>query len=111
MKKWRKFVLAPLALLALLTPIGLWLPGLFGAGGAWGEWSARELGRITGYIPKGMKNLNGFWRAPAAGYAMAGARGGSGYLASALIGAAVVIFAGFIIGKVLLRNGKRGRKH
>ncbi len=106
MKKWWK-LWAPLALLVLLTPLGLWIPGLFGAGGAWGEWGKRELARIIGYIPGGMKGLAGLWHAPATNYGIAGMPEKLGYMASAVIGVAVIVIAGFAIGRVLSGDGRK----
>ncbi|MDA8325956.1 MAG: hypothetical protein M0033_07030 [Nitrospiraceae bacterium] len=106
MKKWWK-LWAPLALLVILTPLGLWIPGLFGAGGAWGEWEAAELKKIIGYVPRGMKGLGGLWHAPAANYGIGGLPDGLGYVASAVMGVAVIVIAGFAIGRVLSKDGRK----
>ncbi len=109
-KKWKSLWTA-LLILALLTPLGLWVPRFFGAGGAWGEWSWRELERLTGYAPEGLKRINGLWKAPAEGYG----RGYLGYLASALAGVLIVAALALAVGKLISGRkdrdaGKRKRK-
>lgn len=56
----RKYILF-LAVLVLVTPIGIILPYLFSAGSAWGEWSIEELNKIIGYIPSGLKQTANLW--------------------------------------------------
>ncbi len=111
MRLKRKNLWTALLILALLTPLGIWVPRFFGAEGAWGEWSWRELERLTGYAPAGLKRLNGLWKAPAAGYG----KGYLGYLASALAGVLIVAALSFAVGKLIagrrdLNAGKRTRK-
>lgn len=80
-----------LIVMALLSPLGLYLPAKFGAGSAWGEWSADELAKIVGYVPKGLARDGGLWSAPLAGYTLQGQSESllviyAVYIASALIG-------------------------
>ena len=70
MKTQRLWII--LLLLALLTPLGLWLPQRLGASGAWGEWGPNDLGDLIGFIPKGLARMANLWRAPAPDYAPAG---------------------------------------
>ncbi|MCL5022261.1 MAG: cobalamin biosynthesis protein [Nitrospirae bacterium] len=99
-----------LGILILLTPVGLILPGLFGAGGAWGEWDASEIREITGYLPEGLKKLSDLWSAPVSDYGFAGWSKGvkayAGYLISGVLGVAIVVAAAYILGK-LLKRGER----
>ncbi len=71
-----KLVIA-LGVLALLTPLGLYLPEKLGSGTAWGEWSGAELkveiARQTGgresYIPEGLQRAEAKgWQALAPDY-------------------------------------------
>ena len=39
-----------IAILIILSPVGLILPELLKAGGAWGEWGADEIEKIAGHI-------------------------------------------------------------
>jgi cobalt/nickel transport system permease protein len=57
-----------IAILVALTPLGLYLPAKFGAGSAWGEWSAEEIRSMTGFIPDGLGRLSELWRAPLPDY-------------------------------------------
>ncbi len=91
-----------LLILAALTPLGLWVPRFFGAGGAWGEWSWRELEKVIGYAPEGLKRTNGLWKAPAAGYG----KGYLGYLASAMAGVLIVAAVSFAIGRLISKRKK-----
>ena len=98
-----------IGILVLLSPLGLILPALFGAGGAWGEWSIDTIEKLIGYVPEGMKRLSGSGRAPLAGYTVSGQGKGLvsesfGYMFSAIIGIALVAAIMFIIGKLLVRK-------
>jgi cobalt/nickel transport protein len=96
-----------LAVLAILSPIGIILPDKFNAGSAWGEWSADEISKMVGYVPQGMEKLADIWSAPMPDYAFKGwdSMGlgmlSLGYILSAVIGIAVIGVATLIIGKVL----------
>jgi hypothetical protein len=101
-----------IALMVLLSPLGLMLPGFFGAGGAWGEWAPEELDKILGYIPEGLKRLSGLWNSPLADYAFRGweegIKGYAAYIVSGIAGVAFVALLSYIIGKMLSKkNGNR----
>jgi len=101
-----------IAVLALLSPLGLILPSLFGAGGAWGEWGAEEFNKLVGYVPEGMRRLAHLWKSPLKDYAMPGqtqglARRGLGYVLTAFIGVAITAGLGYLIANVL---GRKNRK-
>lgn len=96
-KKTNKAVYALLAGLIVCTPIGL-----LAAGTAWGEWGSTEIatvvsnGNALGFIPNGM--AHGFeFQALFSDYALSGIPDWIGYIASAIIGSALVI----IVFKVL----------
>ncbi len=99
-----------LAILAVLTPLGLLLPEHFGAGSAWGEWSTDELKQRVGYAPKGLTRLSDKWHAPIPDYAhknheTSGLRQKSvDYIASAAIGIIVIAGITVLVGKVLTRH-------
>lgn len=99
-----------IALLALLSPLGIIIPRMLGAGGAWGEWGIRELERLTGFLPQGMKRDAGAWKAPLPDYAVPGqsdgiAGAGAGYLVAGIAGLLVTAAAAWCIAKAL------GKKH
>lgn len=101
-----------LAILAVLTPIGLLLPELMGAGGAWGEWGTDELEKMLGYLPDGLKKRADTWRAPMPDYATPdGAAGEHGmgrlsleYIISAVIGIALCAGVVFLLMKLLVKR-------
>jgi hypothetical protein len=99
-----------LAVLALLSPIGLILPDKFKAGSAWGEWGTDEIEKMLGYIPQGMKKLAELWQAPMPDYAFKGwDKLGIGmqslaYIVSAIIGVAVIVAIIMILGKIATKD-------
>ena len=82
-----RWVWAGLAILVLVSPLGLLAPGT-----AWGEWSTQELARLgIKSIPAGMEKLSGLWGAPLARYNLPALGNASlGYLLSAVVGILVV---------------------
>ena len=100
-----------LAVIAVLTPMGLIIPKMFGAGGAWGEWGPEALKDMIGYVPKGLARLGELWNAPLADYGFGGGASPAmeylGYIISALIGILMVGIIFFIFTKVLLRLAKK----
>ncbi|MHB8846596.1 MAG: PDGLE domain-containing protein [Nitrospirota bacterium] len=100
-----------IGILALLSPLGVLLPRWLGAGGAWGEWSAEEIERISGFVPAGMKRLAELWKAPLSDYAVPGQGKGLlgeslGYILTGLIGIALTAGAMYVIAKLLARRNK-----
>jgi len=93
-----------LVVLIVLTPLGLYLPRLFHAGGAWGEWGAQDVpAQITretggpGYLPHGLEHLSRLWKAPLAGYGLPGQEGAPlwqlslVYAGTALLGVLILV--------------------
>ncbi|MHB9037135.1 MAG: cobalt transporter CbiM [Armatimonadota bacterium] len=86
-----------LIVLALLSPLGIYLPQKLGAGSAWGEWSADEIKGATGYVPHGLAKLGSLWHAPIPDYAFPGQESASlhtlsvAYIFSGLAGIAIVV--------------------
>jgi cobalt/nickel transport protein len=96
-----------IAILIVLSPLGLILPEHFKAGSAWGEWGADEMQKLVGYIPKGLEKLSGVWNAPMPDYVFKGweEKGlphlSLAYVASAVIGILIIVIVTLSIGKVL----------
>jgi len=101
-----------LAVLVLLSPLGLYLPARFGAGSAWGEWSAAEIGRMAGYVPKGMASMEGRWHGFLPDYGLPGQQSAPllslclSYILSAVVGIALVMGAALIFRRLI--GGKDG---
>jgi cobalt/nickel transport protein len=97
--------------LALLSPLGVILPKLFGAGGAWGEWGLEEIEKIAGFVPAGMKRLAETWKAPLPDYALPGRSNGLagesfGYAVTAIVGVAFTAGLMYLLAKLLARKEK-----
>ena len=98
-----------IVLLALLAPLGVIVPALFGAGGAWGEWGVEEIKKLVGYVPEGMDRLAHLWKSPLRDYTVPGQKPGLlhkslGYIATAIIGVAVAGGAAYALAKLLGRK-------
>ncbi len=87
-----------LAILALLSPLGLILPEVVGSGPAWGEWGSGELASKLGYLPAGMERAARTWRALLPDYSLPGVFG-AGLLPASI---SYAISACFGIGLALL---------
>jgi ammonia channel protein AmtB len=104
--------------LALLSPLGIYLPDKFKAGSAWGEWGPHEIGGLIGYIPKGLEKLSSLWNSLFPDYAFKGWEDkGLGHLSlayfvSAAVGIGLCVAAALLIGKLLVKkNEARSRKN
>lgn len=99
-----------LAVLVLVSPLGLILPARFGAGSAWGEWSADELDKMVGYVPGGMDRVADLWHAPMPDYAFRGQEStplhtlSFSYILSAVIGVVIVVALTLLLGRRLARR-------
>ncbi len=99
-----------IAVLIVLSPLGLLLPEYFNANDAWGEWGTDGIKELTGYIPRGLEKLSSLWNAPMPDYAFKGweEKGlphlSFAYIISAVAGIAIVMLAAFIIGKILSKK-------
>jgi len=100
-----------LAILIILSPIGLILPEHFKAGSAWGEWGADEMQKLVGYIPQGLEKLASLWNAPIPDYAFKGweekglSRLSFAYIISAIVGIGITVLVVIGIGKLLAKKG------
>ena len=99
-----------IAVLIVLSPLGLLLPEYFKAGSAWGEWGADEMHKLVGYVPKGLEKLSSLWNAPMPDYAFKGwEEKGLGHLSlaysvSAGLGIIIVVIIIFLIARILIRK-------
>jgi len=99
-----------LAVLIVLSPLGLIIPDHFKAGSAWGEWGAEEMKELVGYIPQGLSKLAGLWNAPIPDYAFKGweekdlPQLSFAYIISAIVGIAITAGLVLLIGRVLAKK-------
>ena len=114
MKAYRRLWVA-LLVLALASPIGLYLPKIMKAGSTWGEWGVDEIRQMLGYAPVGMEKNADIWKAPIPDYAPPGqeqqslSRLSLFYVLSALIGIAACGGGGYLLARwVMGSRGKRG---
>ncbi|MFA5276028.1 MAG: PDGLE domain-containing protein [Candidatus Omnitrophota bacterium] len=100
-----------IAVLIVLSPLGLILPEYFKAGSAWGEWGTDEMQKLVGYIPKGLEKLSSLWSAPIPDYAFKGweEKGlpqlSFAYIISAIAGIIIIAIVMLIIGRFLVKKG------
>jgi cobalt/nickel transport protein len=109
--KLLKRIIITLVVLVMLTPVGILLPMFVDAGDAWGEWSARTMAKLIGYVPWGLAKYEGIWKAPLAGYTSGGhdttvISQSFQYLISGVIGAALTLAVAYVVSKMIIRNGK-----
>jgi hypothetical protein len=101
-----------IAVLIVLSPLGLILPEHFKAGSAWGEWGADEMQKLVGYIPQGLEKLSSLWNAPIPDYAFKGwedkglAYLSLAYIISAVVGIGLTVMAVWLTGKILVKKGE-----
>lgn len=99
-----------IGILAILSPLGLFLPEHFKAGDAWGEWGVDSIKELVGYIPQGLKKLSSLWSAPMPDYAFKGwEEKGLGslsfaYMISAVVGIAATILAILVVARFLTKK-------
>ncbi len=104
---------AALLVMAVLTPLGLYLPRILSAGSAWGEWGIAEIRQMIGYEPAGMKKNADAWKAPLRNYALPGqetaplSRLSLSYVLSALVGTALCGGGAWLLARWLTGRKKR----
>lgn len=96
-----KGLLTALAILVILTPLGL-----FAKGTAWGEWGAKELSGKIGYIPQGFAKLSDWWKAVLPDYTVGGNSTVVGTILSAFAGVVLILLVILIASRLMLRYGK-----
>jgi hypothetical protein len=111
MKAIEKKLWLILLALAIISPLGIILPRLFKARGAWGEWGPETIAKMIGYVPEGLKRMAYFWHAPISDYSL----GGEGtslvcevlyYTGSALLGIVLTALLVWLITKIVRNHEK-----
>ncbi len=114
MRPYRPLLVA-LAVMALLTPVGVYFPEIVKAGGAWGEWGVNEIRKIVGYAPREMERSAGTWKAPLPNYSLSGrndaplTRRGIAYVISAFVGVAACGACAYLLAQRLARRKPAAR--
>jgi cobalt/nickel transport system permease protein len=105
-RKRYRAMLIPLAVLAVLTPLGL-----IATGTAWGEAGTEELKESLGYIPQGLASMADWWKALLPDYSVPAFGGGTagsaaGYILSAVVGMALIGGLILLISKFVMKARK-----
>ena len=109
MKEYKHLIIA-LFILAVLSPLGLYLPEVCGAKYAWGEWDPAELEKMLGYTPTNMAKAAEMWKAPLPDYSFSNtenvplAHKSGDYIISAFVGILVCGAVGILGGKLLIKR-------
>ncbi|UCG78632.1 MAG: cobalamin biosynthesis protein [Nitrospirota bacterium] len=111
MTKTQKKLWIGLVIMALLSPLGIILPAIFNAGGAWGEWSAEQLEKLLGFVPEGLRKDSDLWKAPVQDYNLGGEAAPDGvqlvsYIISGAVGIIVVALIVYLISKMVVKDEK-----
>jgi cobalt/nickel transport protein len=98
-----------LGILIILTPIGIFLPEIFKAGDAWGEWSIETVKKLTGHEPEGMKKAAELYSAPIPDYNPGKkndtlSKQSVGYIISGAVGVGIILLLTFGATKLINRN-------
>ncbi len=109
MSAFQKKLLAIIAILAILAPVGIYLPTKFNAGGAWGEWSARTIEKMIGFVPEKLKETADLWKAPIPDYNLGDEKStftiqALSYILSGAIGIVLCILVAYGIMKILVKK-------
>lgn len=109
--KLQRKILIILLLLCLITPVGILLPMFVNAGDAWGEWSARTIKDLIGYVPAGLVKYSEIWKAPLTDYMVNNGdtsvvRQSGFYIVSGIAGATLTYVIMLLITRLIIRNEK-----
>lgn len=85
MSQNKKYLLAFILVLIILTPLGL-----IAQGPAWGEWSVDEIRSMMGFVPQSIENTKPLIRAIIPDYEISGMGAIASTWISAIIGAGLV---------------------
>ena len=109
MTAFQKKILVILAILAVLSPLGIILPEQFKAGDAWGEWSTETIQELVGFVPEKLKETADLWNAPIPDYNLGDEKSSFAvqalsYILSGAIGIALCLLILFGLSKLLVKK-------
>jgi hypothetical protein len=110
MTKFQKKILIWLIALMICSPIGIFLPQLFNANDAWGEWDVQSIREKTGTVPEGMAKDAAMWKAPIPDYKIKEDASlfnqSFQYAISGIVGITFAILITYALTKLLARHEK-----
>jgi len=109
MKRFEQKLWIGLAVMALISPLGVILPQKLNSVGAWGEWDVETLQRMLGYVPEGMRRMANLWNAPVGGYNFSDEHAALvtkviSYVLSGMIGLVAAAVIMYVISRLVLKN-------
>jgi hypothetical protein len=109
MSSFQKKILVALVVLAVISPIGIYLPAKFKAQDAWGEWSAETIEKLLGFVPAKLKETADLWKAPIPDYNLGDEKStftvqALSYILSGAVGIVLCILVLFGISKLLFKK-------
>ncbi|MBP7737061.1 MAG: cobalamin biosynthesis protein [Spirochaetes bacterium] len=109
MSPFQRKLLAILIVMAVISPIGVYLPARFNAGDAWGEWSTETIEKMIGFVPVKLKETADLWKAPIPDYNLGDEKSGFAiqalsYVLSGVFGILLCVLVLFGISKLLVKK-------
>ena len=103
---FKKNLLIRLLIMALLSPLGILVPMMCHAGGAWAEWDAQTLQQLVGYVPEGFKRYTDIWKPFIPDYNVFGEHSGIivqafSYLLAGMVGVILVSLALYALSQLV----------
>jgi hypothetical protein len=111
MTSFQKKILIALIVLAVVSPVGIYLPAKFNAEDAWGEWSTETIEKLVGFVPEKLKETADLWKAPIPDYNLGDEKStftvqALSYILSGAIGIVLCILVLFGISKLLVKKSE-----
>ncbi|TFH40888.1 MAG: hypothetical protein E4G96_06655 [Chrysiogenales bacterium] len=111
MSSFQKKLMVILIVMAIVSPIGLYLPVTFNAEDAWGEWSAETIEKLVGFVPEKLLETADLWKAPIPDYNLGDDTSpftmqALSYILSGIIGIVLCILVLFGISKLLVKKSE-----
>jgi hypothetical protein len=111
MSTFQKKLLVTLVVLAVISPLGIYLPAKFNAEDAWGEWSKETIEKMIGFVPEGLKKTADVWKAPIPDYNLGDDKStftvqALSYVLSGAIGIVLCILILYGLSKLLVKKNE-----
>jgi cobalt/nickel transport protein len=111
MTSFQKKILVALIVLAVVSPIGIYLPMKFKAEDAWGEWSTETIQKLFGFVPKKLRETADLWKAPIPDYNLGDDKSpftlqALSYILSGVIGIVLCVLILYCASKLLVKKNE-----